>query len=101
MDGRALVAWNLRLLRTNRGYTQDRLALEAGVDRKFIQWVEQQRANPTLKMLERLANTLSVGLQEFFVPPTVGSAPPKPLRCGRKRIRPERAPKDHEQTDAD
>jgi transcriptional regulator with XRE-family HTH domain len=85
MNGRSLIAWNLRSLRTNQGYTQDRLALDAGVDRKFIQWLEQQRGNPTLKMLERLAGALSVGLHELFVPPPEGSIPPQPLKCGRKR----------------
>src|SRR6185312_5990446 len=85
MDGLSLIAWNLRLLRTERGYTQDRLALEAGVDRKFVGWLEARKGNPTLRMLERLAETLSVPLQLFFAPPPLGSAPPQPLKCGRKR----------------
>jgi transcriptional regulator with XRE-family HTH domain len=85
MDGLSLIAWNLRLLRTERGYTQDRLALEAGVDRKFIGWLEGRKGNPTLRMLERLAVTLSVPLELFFAPPPSGSVPPQTLKSGRKR----------------
>ena len=85
-DGAALVAWNLRLWRTTRGYTQDQLAIEAGVDRKLVGWLEGRKANPTLKMLERLATTLSVPLELLFAVPREGSAAPLPLKCGRKRI---------------
>ena len=85
MDGRSLVAWNLRLLRTRRGYSQDRLAFDAGVDRKFVGWIEGRKGNPTLRMLERLAKTLAVPLEQFFVVPPRGSTPPEPLPCGRKR----------------
>src|SRR3954468_7612359 len=87
MDGTALIAWNVRLLRTDRGYTQDHLALQAGVERSFIQGLEQRRGNPTLKMLQRLAFALDVGLQEFFVLPAECSSAPQPLKCGRKRTR--------------
>jgi transcriptional regulator with XRE-family HTH domain len=76
-DGLSLVAWNLRLLRTARGYTQDELAEEAGVDRKFVGWLEGRKGNPTLKMLERLATTLSVPLQTLFAVPAKGAAPPR------------------------
>jgi transcriptional regulator with XRE-family HTH domain len=85
-DGASLIAWNLRLLRTRRGYTQDQLAIEAGVDRKLIGWLEGRKGNPTLKMLERLATALAVPLELLFASPKVGSAPPLPLKCGRKRL---------------
>ena len=84
MDGLSLIAWNLRLLRTRRGYSQDQLAFEAGVDRKFVGWLEGRKGNPTLKMLERLAATLSISLAEFFIPPSSGSPRPEVLPCGRK-----------------
>jgi transcriptional regulator with XRE-family HTH domain len=83
-DGLSLIAWNLRLLRTTRGYTQNDLALESGVDRKFVGWLEGRKGNPTLKMLERLAKALSVSLGDFFAVPPDGSTPPRPLKCGRK-----------------
>jgi transcriptional regulator with XRE-family HTH domain len=83
-DGRALVAWNLRMLRTKVGYSQDQLASEAGVDRAYVGGLERREGNPTVEMLERLAKTLSIPLAEFFIVPRDGSTPPKPMRCGRK-----------------
>lgn len=83
-DGRALVAWNLRLLRTKLGYSQEQLASGAGVDRAYVGGLERREGNPTVEMLERLARTLSIPLAHFFVVPQAGSVPPKPMRCGRK-----------------
>jgi transcriptional regulator with XRE-family HTH domain len=85
MKGRALVAWNLRRIRVACGLSQERLALDAGVDRSYVGGLERREENPTVDVLDRLAQTLSVPLSEFFVEPTKGSAPPKPLKSGRRR----------------
>jgi transcriptional regulator with XRE-family HTH domain len=84
MDGRALVAWNLRRIRVERGLSQERLAYDAGVDRSYVGGLERREENPTVDILDRLAATLSVPLSELFVIPAEGSSPPKPLRKGRK-----------------
>lgn len=85
MDGRALVAWNLRRLRVERGISQERLAFDSGVDRAYVGGLERQTENPTVDVLERLAVTLAVQLREFFAVPETGAEPPKPLRGGRRR----------------
>ncbi len=85
MDGRALVAWNLRRIRVKRGLSQERLAYDAEVDRSYVGSLERQEGNPTVDVLDRLANTLGVAVGEFFKEPPKGSPPPKPLRRGRKR----------------
>jgi predicted transcriptional regulator len=36
MRGRALVAWNLRRIRVNRGLSQKKLAFDAGIDRSYV-----------------------------------------------------------------
>jgi hypothetical protein len=36
MNGRALVAWNLRRIRVRRGLSQERLAHEAEVDCSYV-----------------------------------------------------------------
>jgi transcriptional regulator with XRE-family HTH domain len=83
MDGRALVAWNLRRIRVKRGLSQERLAFDSGVDRSYLGGLERGEENPTVDILDRLAKTLSVSISEFFVSPGKGSMPPKPLRSGR------------------
>jgi transcriptional regulator with XRE-family HTH domain len=87
MKGRALVAWNLRRIRVRCGLSQERLAYDAGVDRSYVGGLERQEENPTVDVLDRLARTLSVPISELFVPPAKGSAPPKPLKGGRRPMR--------------
>ena len=59
------LARNLRRLRGERGLTLDQLARRAGVSRSMLIQVEQQRVNPTLAILVRLAQALDVGLAEL------------------------------------
>ena len=87
MNGRALVAWNLRRLRVKHGFSQERLAYDAEVDRSYVGGLERQVENPTVDVLDRLAATLEVSLSEFFKQPRRGASPPKPLRRGRKSLR--------------
>jgi transcriptional regulator with XRE-family HTH domain len=84
MHGRALVAWNLRRLRVAQGVSQERLAFDSGVDRSYVGGVERQEQNPTVDVLDRLANTLGVSISELFKLPRKGALAPKPLRRGRK-----------------
>jgi DNA-binding XRE family transcriptional regulator len=87
MEGRQLVAWNLRRIRVGQGLSQERLAFDAGVDRAYLGGIERQTENPTVEILDRLANTLSVPIAEFFIEPEKRAAPPKPLRSGRRPSR--------------
>lgn len=87
MKGRALVAWNLRRVRVAQGVSQERLAADAGVDRAYLGGLERQAENPTVDLLDRVAEALAVPLGELFVAPEAGEAAPKPLRGGRRRTR--------------
>ena len=84
MHGRALVAWNLRRLRVERGVSQERLAFDSGVDRSYLGGVERQEQNPTVDVLDRLAATLDVSISELFRVPRKGALAPKPQQRGRK-----------------
>jgi transcriptional regulator with XRE-family HTH domain len=84
MNGRALVAWNLRRIRVKRGLSQERLAFDADVDRSYVGGLERQEQNPTIDVLDRLAKTLEVPLSELFRQPRKDAAPPRPLQSGRK-----------------
>jgi transcriptional regulator with XRE-family HTH domain len=87
MNGRALVAWNLRRLRVQRGLSQERLAYDAEVDRSYVGGLERREENPTVDILDRLANTLEVSITEFFKRPPKRAKPPRPLRGGRRPSR--------------
>lgn len=59
---------NIIRLRKAKGIAQERLGLEAGVDRTVVSKIERQLANPSLEVLVRLAMTLEVGLEKLFEP---------------------------------
>jgi transcriptional regulator with XRE-family HTH domain len=77
------VAWNLRRIRVERGLSQERLALEADVDRSYVGRLERGLENPTLTILDRLARVLGVSAGELLAKPL--GQKPKPLPGGRKR----------------
>jgi transcriptional regulator with XRE-family HTH domain len=87
MNGRALVAWNLRRIRVKRGLSQERLAFDADVDRSYVGGLERLEENPTVDVLDRLATTLEVPISEFFKEPRQGAPPPKPMQAGRRSRR--------------
>ena len=84
MDGRRLVAWNLRRHRVDRGLSQEKLAVDAQVDRTYVSSLERGTENPTISVLDRLAEALSIPLAEFFRIPQRGERAPKPLSGGRR-----------------
>jgi DNA-binding XRE family transcriptional regulator len=53
-------------LRDKKGWSQERLAEHADLDRSYIAGTEVGARNPSLKALERLADGLSVSLSELF-----------------------------------
>lgn len=87
MNGRALVAWNLRRLRVAQGVSQEALAADAGIDRAYLGGLERQTENPTIDLLDRLAVTLHVPLYELLVSPPEGAKPPPTLKSGRKSLK--------------
>jgi len=87
MNARALVAWNVRRIRVERGIPQEQLAYDAGIDRSYMGRIEQKKENPTIDLLDRIAATLGIHMSELFAEPAKGATPPKPMSRGRKPAR--------------
>jgi transcriptional regulator with XRE-family HTH domain len=85
MHGRELVAWNLRRVRVLRGLSQEKLAVDAEVDRTYVSRLERGLENPTVGVLDRLAVSLGIAVSEFLAKPNVGERRPKPLQGGRRK----------------
>lgn len=68
MESRRLVAQNLKRLRLERRMSQEALALEAEIDRTYVSGIERGIGNPTIDLLDRLAETLGTKTAAFFVP---------------------------------
>ena len=84
MGSRELLAWNLRTLRTARGLSQERLAVDAGVARGWISQIELQKSNVSLDLLDRLAGALDVAPGALLAAHDADAPPPQPLPNGRK-----------------
>lgn len=66
MDWNRIVGANLRKLRGERGLTQEQLAHDAEIDVTYLRGIEAGRRNPSLRVLTRLASSLSVHPRELL-----------------------------------
>jgi len=84
MKANVLVARNVRRLRVLRQLSQEALAVDAKVDRTYVSRMERGRENPSVAVLEKLADALDADIVELFDPTHVARGPIKPLAGGRK-----------------
>ena len=70
--------------RVERSLSQENLAADAGIDRTYVSRLERGLENPTVGLLEQLADALDSTIVEFFVVPAPAEPVPKPLRGGRR-----------------
>lgn len=61
-----LLAMNLRRLRLAKGWSQDQLAAALEVEQGVISLIENRRSNPTVLMLEAIAEALGSDIAELF-----------------------------------
>lgn len=85
MDVQELVGWNLRRLRVEQNLSQDDLALNANVERAYVGYLERGQRNPTIALLDRLAEALDVHISQLFVQPSETDPKPSPLKPGRRK----------------
>jgi transcriptional regulator with XRE-family HTH domain len=60
MDIRRQLARNLKRLRTEKGWSQEELADQAGLHRTYVSGVERGVRNPTITIVATLAKALGV-----------------------------------------
>jgi DNA-binding XRE family transcriptional regulator len=63
---RACVASNVKHYRAIKGVSQERTALEAGIDRTMLSKIERGITNPSLDTLLKVANYLDVPVSELL-----------------------------------
>lgn len=66
MDVRQRLAVNMKRLRKERGWSQEALADEAGLDRTYISGIERVVKNPTISVAERVAAALKCSLGDLL-----------------------------------
>jgi transcriptional regulator with XRE-family HTH domain len=65
-DWRAILGRNVRRLREQRGLTQEQLAFEAEIDLTYMGGIERGKRNPSLLVMARIADALSVPLTKLL-----------------------------------
>jgi len=56
----------IRKIRTERGLSQEKLALLAGLHRTYIGAIERGERNVSFKNIVKIANALEVNLEDLF-----------------------------------
>ena len=60
MDIRVQLGQNLRRLRTEKGLSQEQFAFRADIHRTYISDIERGARNPTITVVQKLADALGV-----------------------------------------
>jgi transcriptional regulator with XRE-family HTH domain len=83
------LATRVRTLRKQQGLSQTKLAQKAGIDYRYIGFLEQGRLNPTLNTLGKVAKALNIALCDLCPPPNqrkFKSVPQTPKQQALDRI---------------
>ena len=60
------IGLRIKELRSKTSYSQEVLAFEAGLDRTYINSVENGRRNISIRAISQISSALKVSLKEFF-----------------------------------
>lgn len=66
MDVRVRLGLNLQSLRRERGYSQEELAHRANLHQTYLSGVERGRRNPSVLVLQRLADALGTDITDLL-----------------------------------
>ncbi len=66
MDINKQLGMRIKYLRSLRKWSQEDLALEAEINKNYLSDLERGSRNPTLKVLEKIASSLDITLEELF-----------------------------------
>lgn len=66
MDIRQRLGRNLRRLRLEKGLSQEAFAEEAGIHRTYVSDIERGARNPTILVVEKLAERLGTTVAELL-----------------------------------
>lgn len=56
----------IKRIRISKNMSQEKLALEAGLDRSYVGQVERGERNPSLKNVKRIAEAMNVSLSNLM-----------------------------------
>ena len=71
MDIRHRLGRNLRRLREQKGWSQEKFAFEANIHRTYVSDIERGARNPTITVVEKLAVPLGVAASDLLSEPII------------------------------
>lgn len=60
------VGIRIRVLRTQMGLSQEKLAFKAGIDRTYLAGIESGKRNATIISIEKIVNALEISMKDFW-----------------------------------
>ena len=60
--------YNLKLHRTERGLTQEKLSELTGISTDYLSEIERGKKTPSFKRMELIANALNIEVYKLFLP---------------------------------
>jgi XRE family transcriptional regulator, regulator of sulfur utilization len=66
MSYRKAVGGNIKRIRKTRGWTQEKMAVRAGLSYEYVNRLENGRVNVSVDTLEKIARCLKIQIVELF-----------------------------------
>ena len=66
MNVKQKIGEKARFFKTKKQWSQEKLALEAGIDRTYLPSIEKGEKNVSITVVEKLAIALGIEIKEFF-----------------------------------
>ena len=66
MDIKKKFGKNVKLIRLEKGWTQEKLALTAEIDRTYLPGIEKGERNVSITVIEKIATALRVEIKDLF-----------------------------------
>ena len=67
MDLKEMIGSRIQEIRNKKGITQDQLSEKVGISSKYLSSIERGKENPTLNTILKLAQSLEVKPDHFFI----------------------------------
>jgi len=66
MDIKVKFGNKVKEIRQEKGWSQEKLALHAGIDRTYMPGIEKGLRNVSITIIEKIANALEVNIKNLF-----------------------------------
>lgn len=87
MGSEILIGRNIRRLRIAKNISQGNLAMLAGIDRTYVSRLERMIENPSIGILDKIAQALNVKTADLFAELSSETGDLTRLKAGRPRKR--------------